>query len=183
MLCYAKKSAKYNLIDLLTLYWGNFPKFIHKSAGLHCLLSLLFLAQDFMSSKLCCVREYFLSWSGVLFFLDGSEVQHLLLTVSYSQHPGNSVRSVFHSARIPSTVSNIEVPRDLVVGLFGMASPHDSRFLSPSSGSSRFTIRHRLFLLLSGTACSLPIGRWTASSRASTSWTNRLWSSHLIRCQ
>lgn len=60
MLCYAKKSAKYNLIDLLTLYWGNFPKFIHKSAGLHCLLSLLFLAQDFMSSKLCCVNIFFL---------------------------------------------------------------------------------------------------------------------------
>ncbi len=60
MLGYAKESAKYNLINLLTLYRGNFPKFIHKFAGLPFLLSLLFLVQDFMSSKLCCVNIFFL---------------------------------------------------------------------------------------------------------------------------
>jgi len=102
MLCYAKKSAKYNLINLLTLYRGNFPKFIPKSAGLHCLLSLLFLAQDFMSSKLCCLN---------IFFLD-PEYSSFLMGLRYN--------------------SNIEAPRDLVVSFFlALVSPHDSRFLSP----------------------------------------------------
>ncbi len=182
MLCYAKKSAKYNLLNLLTLYRGNFPKFIPKSAGLHCLLSLLFLAQDFMSSKLCCVNIFFLDleYSSFLMGLKYNILFWPLVTLS-TLGIRSGLCSILPEFHLQSpTLWFLEIWWSVFLAL---VSPHDSRFLSPPSGSSRFTIRHRLFLLLSGTACSLPIGWWTASSRASTSWTNRLWSSHLIRCQ
>jgi len=47
---------------------------------------------------------------------------------------------VFHSARIPSTVSNIEVPRDLVVGLFGIGE--SSRFKVLVSTIRKFAVHH-----------------------------------------